>query len=197
MFFRIRVAVPYHTLSSKIILSLTPKEFNEYPIKQGQKTFLNLVYNKLGKYHYKGKVKGPEHKVTSVLMAVLGDIKIEDMSLLLEVDGVMIRLFVLGRCSRLLYESVRLFSSISPTISQRHFAPVNNSQNNLLKQKPLSQSPIQPSCCYGHINSFELSHRRLGVMVRMFFFNSSFIHICMIHRKESDLLPYTTSSKDS
>ena len=66
------------------------KEFNEYPIKQGQKTFLNLVYNKLGKYHYKGKVKGPEHKVTAVIMAALGDIKIEDMSLLLEVDGVSI-----------------------------------------------------------------------------------------------------------
>lgn len=71
-------------------LSLNIQGFNEYPIKQGQKTFLNLVYNKLGKYHYKGKVKGPEHKVTAIIMAALGNIKIEDMSLLLEVDGVSI-----------------------------------------------------------------------------------------------------------
>ncbi|KNB41714.1 ATP-dependent DNA helicase [Blastocystis sp. subtype 4] len=85
-----RAIVPYHTFSSTIILSLIFKEFNEYPIKQGQKTFLNLVYNKLGKYHYKGKVKGPEHKVTAIIMAALGNIKIEDMSLLLEVDGVSI-----------------------------------------------------------------------------------------------------------
>ena len=90
MFIRSRAIVPYHTFSSTIILSLIFKEFNEYPIKQGQKTFLNLVYNKLGKYHYKGKVKGPEHKVTAIIMAALGNIKIEDMSLLLELDGVSI-----------------------------------------------------------------------------------------------------------
>lgn len=47
------------------------QEFEEYPIKQGQKAFLNSVWSKLGKYHYKGKVKETYQKVVSLLMVLL------------------------------------------------------------------------------------------------------------------------------
>lgn len=44
------------------------QEFEEYPIKQGQKTFLNLVFSKLGKYHFRGKVKETFQKAACLLM---------------------------------------------------------------------------------------------------------------------------------
>lgn len=71
------------------------QEFDEYPIKQGQKAFLNIAYTKLGRYHYKGKVKTTAQKVTSLLMARLGGIKVEDMSMHLECESVFDLLFVL------------------------------------------------------------------------------------------------------
>lgn len=79
-------------------LSTHSQEFLEYPIKQGQKTFLNAVYAKRGKFHYAGKVKETSHKVVCLLMVgvavprspqcVLGGIKIEDLAMTLEADSV-------------------------------------------------------------------------------------------------------------
>ena len=62
-----------HIAKSAVHFSLIhhTQEFEEYPIKQGQKAFLNSVWSKLGKYHYKGKVKETYQKVVSLLMVLL------------------------------------------------------------------------------------------------------------------------------
>lgn len=62
-----------HIAKSAVRFSPThqAQEFEEYPIKQGQKAFLNSVWSKLGKYHYKGKVKETYQKVVSLLMVLL------------------------------------------------------------------------------------------------------------------------------
>lgn len=57
-------------------------------MKQGQKTFLNRVFGKLGRFHFKGKVRSPAQKAAALLMALLGGVRVEEMSLLLEAESV-------------------------------------------------------------------------------------------------------------
>ena len=59
-----------HIAHSSVCICLFSErqEFEEYPIKQGQKSFLNSVWSKQGKYHYKGKVKETFQKVVALVM---------------------------------------------------------------------------------------------------------------------------------
>ena len=64
------------------------QEFAEYPVKQGQKTFLNRVFAKLGRFHFRGKVRSPAEKAAALLMALLGGLRVEELSLRLEAEAV-------------------------------------------------------------------------------------------------------------